>query len=55
MDIIVNISVGEDEEGTPKVKVKNSKTKHGKKSVLELPQTQETNEKGNPLLNMMGI
>lgn len=58
MNITINVNVGKDdaeiESDEPKVKILNSKTKNGRKSVLRFPEDQ-TQDRPNELLKMMGL
>jgi hypothetical protein len=55
MDITINVNVGsENAEETPDIKIKKSKTKLGRKAVLEMPNDQ-TQDKPNQILSMMGL
>lgn len=55
MDITINVNVGgESSESVPDIKIKKSKTKLGKKAVLEMPEEQ-TQDKPNQLLQLMGL
>lgn len=56
MDITINVNVGTEEtaQSVPDIKIKKSKTKLGKKSVLEMPEEQ-TQDKPNQILSMMGL
>ncbi len=56
-DVIININVdGEDVKiNKDAPKIKKSKTKHGRKAVLELPVQEPNSAPVAPVLDMMGI
>lgn len=54
MDVVINVNIGNEEEGEPKVKVTKRKLKNGKESIIKLPDTQPV-DKGNAILQGLGL